>query len=215
MSSDIETGSTEEFHSFETSTQETRSSFESTDEERTDIRVESPKRKVSVYPKTNSEWAEYIKDDSKHLIKKCRKRSRRTSWYSALLTYANDLTNLYIIFFSLATFIVSSIKTSYEPSDYVLIGMGGLATLLESVQMLFKYKKRSIYFKQASLQYKRIYRRLNKYLYTASTDTMADYLSLAYQDVDKLVLNDHRANFNKFNNKSYGTALAKTKSKNS
>jgi len=166
-------------------------------------------KKDEKVPKDDEEYIQYINEDAKHLISKCRTRSKRTTWYASIFAYMNELSQLYIILFSIATFIVSSIKIEYEPSDYVIIGLSAIATGLESAQLIFKYKKRSIYFKQASIQYKRIYRRLNKYLYTANTDTMANYLSLAYQDFDKLALNDNRANFNKF--KSYTLERQKEK----
>ena len=193
------------------SARSTRSSFESTNDEKPTSRTRTRKsksKKRASNPENNEEWDDYIHEESKHLIRKCRTRSKKTSWYSAIFTYMNDTTNLYIILFALATFIISSIKTKHDIGDYVLIGLSAIAAAVESLQTLFKYKKRSIYFKQASLQYKRIYRKLTKYSYTATLDTMAGYLSLAYQDVDKLALNDHRANFNKFN-KSYAAGLTK------
>lgn len=219
---DVETGNID-FEEWESSDRTTGSSFESTGEMGISPRVfksrskskrskskRTKKKHSTRTPEDNEEWHDYIKEESRHLVAKSRKRSRRTSFYSSIFTYLNDLTNMYIIIFALATFIISSIKETYDVTDYILIGLAGIATTLESAQTLFKYKKRSIYFKQASVQYKRIYRKLTKYLYTSSTDRMAEYLSLAYQDFDKLALNDHQANFNKFN-KSYAAGLEKLK----
>lgn len=223
---DIEEGDSEYVEYFTDSEVSTQSEFESTEEEEPEsvhrktfvsrlarsLNTSKPKsksKKEEPVPKNDEEYEQYINEDAKHLVNKCRKRSKRTTWYSSIFAYLNELTQLYIIFFSVGTFIVSSIKIEYEPSDYVIIGLAAIATGLESAQTILKYKKRSIYFKQASVQYKRIYRRLNKYLYTATTDTMANYLSLAYQDFDKLALNDHRANFNKF--KSYTLERQKEK----
>jgi len=149
----------------------------------------------------NVDWNEYVIKESKRLIRKCRSKAKRSGFYATIFAFLNDITGLYIILFSIATFIASSISTDEdEIIRYVIVGLAGVATFLESVQMLFKYKKRSVYFKQASIQYKRIYRKLSKYLYTSTADDMAKYLSLAYQDVDNLALNDHRANFNRFGN---------------
>lgn len=214
---DIESGDID-FEEWESSDRTTKSSFESTEEIKINpfrykSKSKSRRSKIKSSIRTiedNEEWHDYIKDESQHLASKSRKRSRWTSFYSFIFTYMNDLTNMYIILFALATFIISSIKDTYDVTDYILIGLAGIATTLESAQTLFKYKKRSIYFKQASLQYKRIYRKLTKYLYTASTDRMAEYLSMAYQDFDKLALNDHRANFNKFN-KYYPSGFSKPK----
>ncbi len=211
---DVEAGELAFVEWYSSSLRSSRSSFESTNDEkptsRTRTRKSKSKRRPS-NPENNEEWDDYIHEESKHLIRKCRTRSKKTSWYSALFTYMNDITNMYIILFALATFIISSIKTKYDTGDYVLIGLSAVAAAVESLQTLFKYKKRSIYFKQASLQYKRIYRKLVKYSYTENLSKMAGYLSLAYQDVDKLDLNDHQANFNKFNKsyKSHAAALTK------
>jgi hypothetical protein len=166
---------------------------------RTLFNRKSSKTSPTAQEEENVDWKKYVNDESKHLIKKCRKRARRTGCFATFFAFINDITGLYMIFFSLASFITGAIKEEYDITDYVIIGLSGIATLLESIRLLFKYKKRSLYFKQASIQYKRIYRKLNKYLFTSDVEDMAHYLSMAYQDVDNLTLNDHRSNFNKFN----------------
>ena len=190
---------------------ESESSFEST-EYNTGYR--SPRSTKPVEDKikvtdNEEEWSEYVRGESKHLIKKCRKQSKRTGWMSSFFAAINDSTELYLILFSTATFIISAIKTTYDVTDYVLIGMAAIATILEGTRTLFKFKKRSIYFKQASIQYKRIYRKLTKYRYTTSTEKLADFMSVAYDDVDKLAMKDRRVNFNKFQ-KSHGEGLTKS-----
>lgn len=165
-------------------------------------------------PKTqeeeNVDWAEYVTRESKHLVKKCKKKAKRSGYISTLFSFLNDLTGFYTILFSTATFITGAIKEEYEVVDYVIISLAAVASITETLQMLLKYKKRSLYFKQASIQYKRIYRKLNKHLYVSNINEMADYLSLAYKDIDNLAINDHRANFNRFTN-SYKIKIQKTK----
>jgi len=209
QSSDIETGEID-YEEYEFSTDRpTRSSFESTQEE-VKIPTSIFKRSKKDNESGNKEWKKYIESDTKNLMKKCRKRSRISGFFSTFFAFLNDSTNIYMLLFSLATFIMSSIKTQYDVTDYITIGLSGLATTFETAQFMFKFRKRSIYHKQAAIQYKRIYRKLIKYFYTTSTEQMAEYLSMAYHDFDKLALDDRKANFNKFN-KSYAAAIGKVK----
>lgn len=205
---DIETG-IENFEEWvETDDESTHSSFESTEHNTRYISHPTPspistksnkkKEKKVEIAKDEDGWGNYVHDESKHLINKCRRQSKKTSWMSSFFAAINDSTELYLILFSTATFIISAINTTYDTTDYILISMAAVATILEGTRTLFKFKKRSIYFKQASIQYKRIYRKLTKYRYTKSTEKLADFMSAAYEDVDKLAMKDRQANFNKF-----------------
>jgi len=205
---DIEKGESD-FFQWTDSEDETVSSFESTDYDTTYNTKEIPilpksfksgkvtKTKTDIV-NNEEEWINYVRNESKHLINKCKKQSKKTSWLSSILAAFNDSTELYLILFSASTFIMSSIKTSYDTTDYILVGMAGFAMILEGTRTLFKFKKRSIYLKQASIQYKRIYRKLTKYRYTTSTERLAEFMSVAYDNVDKLAMKDRQANFNKF-----------------
>lgn len=203
----------------ETDDESTHSSFESTEYDAGYISPRTPTSPRSTKPdkkketkieiaNNEGEWGDYVREESKHLINKCRRQSKKTSWMSSFFAAINDSTELYLILFSTATFIISAIKTTYDTTDYILIGMAAVATILEGTRTLFKFKKRSIYFKQASIQYKRIYRKLTKYRYTTSTDKLADFMSVAYENVDKLAMKDRRANFNKF--KSHAGRLTRS-----
>lgn len=192
------------------------SSFESTNyEEEEYTRTITPPRskseKVQVENKIDiacneEDWSDYIKEESKHLIRKCKRESRKTSWWSSFFALANDSTEIYLLFFSTVTFVISSIATEYSVTDYILIGLAAIATILEGARALFKFKKRSIYFKQSSIQYKRIYRKLTKYRYTTSINKLADFMSVAYDDVDKLAMKDRQANFNTFKSQAVGSS---------
>jgi len=201
-SSDIETGEVD-YEDYELSTdRSTRSSFESTQECKTATSRFRKSKKDIESESENKEWKEYVENDTKHLMRKCRQKSRVSGLFSTLFAFLNDSTNIYMLLFSLATFIMESIKEDYQITDYITIGLSGIATTLQTAQFMFKFRKRSIYYKQAAIQYKRIYRKISKYFYTTSTEQMAEYLSMAYQDFDKLVLEEHKITFNKFN-KSY------------
>lgn len=233
MTSDVETGYT---LSEDSALRSDLSSFESTQEEEDDF-VASNGKNTFLVPKIkkktklnkvklgflnrsskksngnteeeNVEWVNYVNDEVKHLIKKCRKKSRRTRHLATIFALIDDLIGLYLIFFSVATFITGAIQEEYGVQDYIIIGLSGIATFLEAMRLLFKPKKRSLYFKQSNINYKRVYRKLTKYFYTSkNTDDMAHYLSMAYRDVDNLALNDHQANFNTYNN-SYKIRLQK------
>jgi len=203
---DIERGELE-YEEYDTSSdRSTRSSFESTQE----FKTTPPTSKTRKTGKTrrdfesgNEEWKEVVENDTKHLMRKCRKRNKITSFLSNFFAFANDSTNIYMLLFSLATFIIGSIKEEYDIAEYITIGLSGIATVLQVAQVMFKFRKRSLFYKQASIYYKKIYRKLNKYYYTTNTDQMAEYLSIAYHDFDKLNMDEHKANFNKF--KSYTT----------
>lgn len=206
---DIEKGEVE-YEEYELSSdQSTCSSFESTQEVKTATTSKVRKTRRDFEPE-NTEWKDFVESDSKHLMKKCRKRSRITNLLSSFFAFSNDSTNIYILLFSLATFVMSSIKEEYDITDYITIGLSGIATTLQTAQVMFKFRKRSLFYKHASLHYKRIYRKLNKYYYTTTTEQMAEYLSIAYHDFDKLNMDEHKATFNKFN-KSYAAAIDKTK----
>jgi len=198
----------------ESDDESTLSSFESTNYEE-----EDPCTKTATAPRSKSdreyetkiditnneeEWTEYIKAESKHLIKKCKRASRRASWWSSFFTFVNDITEIYLLFFSTVTFVISSIAPGNDIGNYILVGLAAIAAILGGARALFKPKKRSIYFKQSSIQYKRIYRKLTKYRYTTSINKLADFMSVAYDDVDKLAMNDRQANFNNFKSQATG-----------
>ena len=144
------------------------------------------------------EWAEYVRKESKNLMKKCKRKARFLRFLSGFFAFMSAATSLYVILVSLATAIVSAVKETYDISDYVIIALSTVAVALESCKYIFKYNKRSIYFKQTRIQYRRIYRKVVRYLYTKSTDKIAGLLSSAYSNFDQIDLNAHKANFNKF-----------------
>lgn len=206
---DIERGELEYEEYDMSSDRSMRSSFESTQEFKTTPPT-SKTEKTGKNRKTrrdfesgNEEWKEVVENNTKHLMRKCRKRNKITSFLSNFFAFANDSTNIYMLLFSLATFIIGSIKEEYDIAEYITIGLSGIATVLQVAQVMFKFRKRSLFYKQASIYYKKIYRKLNKYYYTTNTDQMAEYLSIAYHDYDKLNMDEHKANFNKF--RSYTT----------
>jgi hypothetical protein len=144
------------------------------------------------------EWSEYVRKESRDLMRKCKRKARIMRILSGIFAILSAGTSIYLILVSLATAIVTALNETYETSDYVIIALSSLAVTLESAKYVFKYNKRSIYFKQTRIQYRRIYRKMAKYLYTQSTDKIAGLLSNAYSNFDQLDLDAHKANFNEF-----------------
>jgi hypothetical protein len=144
------------------------------------------------------EWSQYVRKESRDLMRKCKRKARIMRILSGIFGILSAATSIYVILVSLATAIVTAINENYETRDYVIIALSSLAVTLESAKYVFKYNKRSIYFKQTRIQYRRIYRKVVKYLYTQSTDKIAGLLSNAYSNFDQLDLDAHKANFNEF-----------------
>jgi hypothetical protein len=195
----------------------TRSSFESTNDLQLNrsfkkklgksLKLRTSKEGKVPDVEENEDWKNFVEGQMKHLMRSCKKKAKFTGRTSTIFAFINNTRSLFLILFSISTFIISSIKTEYDITDYILIGLSAIGLAYEGLENIFKMNEKSIYLRKASRQYRRINRKLNQYFYTSkNTDEMADFLSAAYHDYDRLDLEDHKANFNKFN-KSYTDIL--------